>query len=82
MSLLRLTDISMDIYDMTEKEVRMDEDKVLSFINSGTATPEILDDAMPTAARRFYRLTQSMHTLLGKSESIFLMLCFIPLTAR
>ena len=50
----------------------MDEDKVLSFINSGDGDAgDLLDDAMPTAARRFYRLTQSMHTLLGEVREHF-----------
>lgn len=52
----------MDVSYITEIEVRIDEDKVLSYVNSGDGG-DLLENAMPTAARRFYRLTQSMHTL-------------------
>ncbi|ENR9964038.1 hypothetical protein ACEXTD_003022 [Salmonella enterica] len=57
---------------LQKKEGRMNEHKVLSYINSGDGDAgDLLDDAMPTAARRFYRLTQSMHTLLEEVREHF-----------
>lgn len=60
----------------------MNEDKILSHNLNGDEAMGLLNDAMPTATRRIYRLMQSIHHCWRKSESIFLMPCFIPLTAR
>jgi len=49
----------------------MNEDKVLSHILSGDEAMGLLNDAMPTAARRIYRLMQSMHTLLEEVREHF-----------
>lgn len=57
---------------MREKPISMRQGEALAVIDSGADTASgLLSDAMPTAARRFYRAAQSLEKLLADVKEHF-----------
>lgn len=49
----------------------MTEEECLSAIENGATAEELLADAMPTAARRFYRTCATLHKLMEEIQEHF-----------